>query len=151
MERIFERNNGQVEIQISSLPEVGLAGPDTLRLVEDKRGLKVEIDLPDTTNGNDTLAMIRRGDLKQMSFGFRMVEDVIEENAKTGVILRTLTKVDLFDVSVVAFPAYPQTKITARSVDAWANDRFELRHGLCSPGRADRMLRMMVLDAPGVC
>lgn len=33
--RIFERTNGQVDIQISSFPELGLAGPDTLRLVED--------------------------------------------------------------------------------------------------------------------
>ena len=33
--RVFERTNGQVEIQISSFPELGLAGPDTLRLVED--------------------------------------------------------------------------------------------------------------------
>ena len=33
--RVFERTNGQVEIQISTFPELGLAGPDTLRLVED--------------------------------------------------------------------------------------------------------------------
>ncbi len=33
--RVFERTNGQVDIQISSFPELGLAGPDTLRLVED--------------------------------------------------------------------------------------------------------------------
>jgi TRAP-type C4-dicarboxylate transport system substrate-binding protein len=35
VERIFERTNGQVEIEISSFPELGLAGPDTLRLVAD--------------------------------------------------------------------------------------------------------------------
>ena len=35
MDRIRERTNGQVDIQISSFPELGLAGPDTLRLVED--------------------------------------------------------------------------------------------------------------------
>ncbi len=33
--RVFERTNGQVDIEISSFPELGLAGPDTLRLVED--------------------------------------------------------------------------------------------------------------------
>ena len=35
VERIKERTNGQVEIEISSFPELGLAGPDTLRLVAD--------------------------------------------------------------------------------------------------------------------
>ena len=35
VETIFERTEGQVDIQISSFPELGLAGPDTLRLVED--------------------------------------------------------------------------------------------------------------------
>ena len=34
VDRVSERTNGQVEIQISSFPELGLAGPDTLRLVE---------------------------------------------------------------------------------------------------------------------
>ena len=35
VEKIFERTEGPVDIQISSFPELGLAGPDTLRLVED--------------------------------------------------------------------------------------------------------------------
>ena len=43
VERIAERTNGQVEIEISSFPELGLAGPDTLRLVEDGTLGMVEI------------------------------------------------------------------------------------------------------------
>ncbi len=43
IERIKERTNGQVEIEISSFPELGLAGPDTLRLVEDGTLGMVEI------------------------------------------------------------------------------------------------------------
>ncbi|MCH7735929.1 MAG: TRAP transporter substrate-binding protein DctP [Chloroflexi bacterium] len=43
VERIKERTNGQVEIVISSFPELGLAGPDTLRLVEDGTLGMVEI------------------------------------------------------------------------------------------------------------
>ena len=35
LDRIRERTNGQIDIQISSFPELGLAGPDTLRLVAD--------------------------------------------------------------------------------------------------------------------
>ena len=43
VERISERTNGQVEIEISSFPELGLAGADTLRLVEDGTLGMVEI------------------------------------------------------------------------------------------------------------
>jgi len=35
VEKIRERTNGQVDIQISSFPELGLGGPDTLRLISD--------------------------------------------------------------------------------------------------------------------
>ncbi len=34
VERVFQRTEGQVDMQISSFPELGLAGPDTMRLIE---------------------------------------------------------------------------------------------------------------------
>ncbi len=34
--RVLEQTNGEVTIEISSYPELGLAGPDTIRLVEDQ-------------------------------------------------------------------------------------------------------------------
>ena len=43
VEKIRERTNGQIDIQISSFPELGLAGPDTLRLVADGTLGMVEI------------------------------------------------------------------------------------------------------------
>ena len=36
IERVLNRTEGQVEFQISSFPELGLAGPDSLRLIEDR-------------------------------------------------------------------------------------------------------------------
>ena len=36
IERVRDRTEGQVEFQISSFPELGLAGPDSLRLIEDR-------------------------------------------------------------------------------------------------------------------
>ena len=35
VERVKRRTNGQVNFEVSSFPELGVAGPDTLRLVED--------------------------------------------------------------------------------------------------------------------
>ena len=42
----------------------------TLRLSESQRGLEVEADLPDTTDGRDMAVLLKRGDIDSMSFGF---------------------------------------------------------------------------------
>lgn len=85
----------------------------TLALTEDARGLQVSITPPDTTWANDLLTTMRRGDINQMSFGFFTRAD--EWDKKTNPPTRTLTDVDLFDVSIVTYPAYPQTSVEARS------------------------------------
>lgn len=81
----------------------------TLRLSTDRYGLAVRADLPDTGDGRDVATLVGRGDLSLMSFGFREVEDRWEAGSG-GVPLRTLVDVDLYDVSVVAFPAYEGTE-----------------------------------------
>lgn len=98
---------------------LGRNGAGTLRLAEDGHGLAIEIDLPDTTVVRDLIvAPIRRGDINQMSFGFRTIRDHWAEDASAGS-LRTLLEVDLYDVSAVTFPAYPQTSISARAHGSW--------------------------------
>jgi HK97 family phage prohead protease len=79
----------------------------TLSLKEDKRGLWTRISPPDTVVGRDTVELIRRGDMDQMSFAFRIVREEAEYD-DDGVHYRLLD-VDLIDVSVVAFPAYENT------------------------------------------
>ncbi|MBI4800642.1 MAG: HK97 family phage prohead protease, partial [Desulfarculus sp.] len=92
----------------------------TLRLAEDARGLAIEIDPPDTTYAKDLITCLKRGDITQMSFGFS-----VRPNGQNwgkhddGFAVRTLTGVRLFDVSPVTFPAYPQTDVAARALDAW--------------------------------
>jgi hypothetical protein len=51
----------------------------TLSLVEDERGLKIEIIPPNTTWAKDLMESIRRGDVDQMSFGFRTKQDEWDE------------------------------------------------------------------------
>lgn len=69
-------------------------------------------DLPPTQLGEDTYQLVKRGDLRGMSFGFSILKD--EWNA--AYTERELLAVDLHEVSVVAFPAYRQTSIEARSL-----------------------------------
>jgi len=85
----------------------------TLTLREDERGLHVEIYPPDTQLGRDVVTLVKRGDVSQMSFGFRVVAEKWED--RDGTEVRTILEADLFDVSPVTFPAYEGTSISARS------------------------------------
>jgi uncharacterized protein len=88
--------------------------PNTLRLSEDNIGLRFECDLPATTLGSDIATSIERGDLRACSFGF--VAQDQDWGQSSGETIRTLKDVDLFDVSVVANPAYPATSVQMRSL-----------------------------------
>ena len=96
---------------------LGRTKSGTLRLKVDKKGLRYEVDLPDTAQARDVRELIRRGDVSGSSFGFSVEGDEWDEaQVKAGKLpLRTLTKLALFDVSPVTYPAYPQTSVSARS------------------------------------
>jgi HK97 family phage prohead protease len=95
---------------------IGRTKSGTLRLEEDGKGLHVEIDVPDTTVGNDLLVSVERGDISGMSFGFRVTKETWDETGDVPV--RTIEKLELSEVSAVAFPAYDDTTIARRSLDA---------------------------------
>lgn len=88
----------------------------TLKLSEDDQGLLSEIIPPDTQFARDLMSSIKRGDVSQMSFGFFVLDDNWKrsQDAKQPP-LRILKRVQLFDVSPVAFPAYAQTDVAVRS------------------------------------
>jgi hypothetical protein len=87
----------------------------TLKLKEDDLGLAIDIDPPDTQWARDLQESIRRGDISQMSFGFIVVKDTWEHNKNPNKeSIRTLEEVQLFDVSPVTYPAYPQTSVAVR-------------------------------------
>lgn len=86
----------------------------TLLLKEDARGLAVTIIPPDTQWARDFTESIRRGDVDQMSFGFRVVKETREGTVEEPV--RVIQEVQLFDVSPVTFPAYPATDVQVRSL-----------------------------------
>jgi HK97 family phage prohead protease len=98
---------------------LGRTASETLRLESNSVGLKFEVDVPKTTTGTDTVEEIRRGDLSGCSFAFTVSEDDWKYN-EDGTVERTIRKVDrLFDVGPVTYPAYPDTTVAARSLDAF--------------------------------
>jgi HK97 family phage prohead protease len=94
---------------------LGRRSSGTLRLVEDAKGLAIEIDLPDTTDGRDVGVLIERGDLSGMSFGFIVTKQSWDTSGDLPV--RTIESVDLREVTITADPAYADTEIGMRSLE----------------------------------
>ncbi len=97
---------------------LGRTTSGTLKLSTNSVGLITEIDPPDTTTGRDIVEEIRRKDITGMSFSFVTAEDDWKY-LEDGSVERTIIKVDeLYDISTVTFPAYPDTSVAVRSIDA---------------------------------
>jgi len=101
---------------------LGRASAGTLRMQEDADGLAIEIDPPDTSFARDLEVSMRRGDIKEMSFGFSVAENGQRwerDPDGSGNWTRTITKFErIYDVSPVTYPAYTETDCAMRSLDA---------------------------------
>jgi HK97 family phage prohead protease len=90
----------------------------TLRLREDRRGLYYEFDPnPEDPDAQRVVAKIRRGDVSQSSFGFRVKSDTWTQPAtRSDLPLRTITEFEVLrDVSPVVFAAYDETTVSAEA------------------------------------
>lgn len=99
---------------------------DTLKLELRADGVDCDCDLPNTTTADDTLELIKRGDIDGMSFAFeddwedsengvsyeRMRD---EETGKKEIWVRHVKRITaLYDVSIVTHPAYEQATVATR-------------------------------------
>jgi len=115
---------------------LGRTKSGTLNLEEDEKGLRIENIAPETTWANDLAASVERGDINQMSFGFRTLKDAWDDKGKMPI--RTLEEVELIDVSIVTFPAYKNTRVQTRElmakdgidIDAISRVWVKSQHGL---------------------
>lgn len=110
---------------------IGRMKAGTLALVEDDKGLRVEITPPDTQTARDLVENIRAGNIDQMSFAFTMDggKQAWDETGDTP--LRSIEKVgSLWEVSVVPRGAYPTTEIGLRSLEELRKDRSVLAYSI---------------------
>lgn len=105
---------------------LGRTKPGTLTLSVDAKGVYGEIKV----NENDTEAMnlyshVQRGDVDQCSFGFNILDEAMETR-DDGSYKFTIKAIELFEVSVVTFPAYADTAVEARSKQIENMEKREL-------------------------
>ncbi len=91
----------------------------TLRIENDKKELRFELDIPNTTVGNDAWELIKRGDVDGVSFGMKVTKDKwsSEERENGKLYKRSILNAELYEISPVAFPAYPTNEVSVRSLD----------------------------------
>lgn len=92
---------------------LGRSTAGTLRLSVDARGLRYEIDPPDTATGREVVELLRRGDVSGSSFMFEVTDGASRK--ENGVYIREISGVKLYDVGPVTFPAYTGTEAGIRA------------------------------------
>lgn len=101
---------------------LGRTVSNTLCLSVDGVGLRYEVTPPNAQWARDALETIRRGDVTQSSFAFR-VDRNTWENLGGNVVRRRIQHLSrLFDVSPVTYPAYLETSAEVRAMVAQVRD-----------------------------
>lgn len=108
-----ERDDVRLLVNHTGVP-VARTKSKTLKLsaTPDLRAVAPSLD-PDNPTVQELRSAMRRGDLDQMSIGFRVTRQEWNEDYTE----RHIREVQLFDVSVVTFPASPTTTASIRALD----------------------------------
>jgi uncharacterized protein len=105
--------------QHNMLVLLGTLHAGTLRLSEDNKGVRYELDLPASPDGENTAESVKRGDLTGSSFSFRLAPagDSWTRSVADGMQERTLLNIKLMpDIGPVTNPAYLGTTDTGRKL-----------------------------------
>ena len=110
---------------------IGRTVAGTLSLLEDETGLYGEIKINEhDSDAMNLYARVQRGDVSQCSFGFDIVAEDYIVSPDGQTCTWTIREVKLYEVSVVTFPAYDATSVSARnsdSTDSLKSRRLERR------------------------
>ena len=96
----------------------------TLRLESNEERLAFELDLPDTQAGKDAYESVKRGDVDGVSFGMIVTKDkwTTEKRDDETVYKRTVLEAELWEISPVAFPAFPANEVQCRSLEKYKEE-----------------------------
>ncbi|MFP1742510.1 HK97 family phage prohead protease [Lonsdalea quercina] len=127
---------------------LGRSAAGTLSLSVDERGLRYDITAPETQTIRDlVLEPMRRGDVNQSSFAFRVARDGEHwYEDEEGIVIREISRFSrLFDVSPVTYPAYQEADSGVRSLKAWqeARDSGALQKAINEKMARERLLTLI--------
>ncbi|MBO7252539.1 MAG: HK97 family phage prohead protease [Oscillospiraceae bacterium] len=98
---------------------IGRTVAGTLTLREAATGLYGEIKINEhDSDAMNLYARVQRGDVSQCSFGFDIVAEDYVVSPDGQTCTWTIREVKLYEVSVVTFPAYDATSVSARDADS---------------------------------
>jgi uncharacterized protein len=122
---------------------LGRTASGTLRLFGDSTGLGFSLRMPETTLARDLAELMRRGDLREMSFAGVVVRDSWSK-AEDSIPERSVDEWALEDVSLVTRAAYPAAYANLRTADGLelleiAKRRFALSSRGSHNGHAHRI------------
>lgn len=91
----------------------------SLKLDEDEVGLYFEAKIAKTTWGNDAYTLIKEGIISGLSFGMKVIRDEWELVDYDGyeMPIRTIFEIELYEVSALRTPAYPETLVQTRGIE----------------------------------
>lgn len=114
-----------------------------LRAEVDKLGLFIEAEMPDTVLGNDTYTLVKAEIIDGMSFWF--VPEVIETDWENKIdTIKKFRKVP--EVSIVTFPAYPQTVVMPSEDESQEETRKEKEDEEAQKRSQENKLRLLSLE-----
>lgn len=102
-------------------------GAGSLTLELDDKGLKYRFKAPNTADGDTAVELVKRGDISGSSFAFTVAKggSRVEELAD-GTVLRTITKISgLYDITLTPDPAYSDTSVAVREMQAQKSEPSE--------------------------
>lgn len=98
-------------------------GTGTLTYSVDERGVAFSFDAPNTADGDKALELVRRGDISGCSFAFRthyydrayVERNVERKDGKTLITYTVRSIIGIYDFTLAADPAYPDTNCEAEA------------------------------------
>jgi hypothetical protein len=121
---------------------LGRQSAGTLRLKETPLGLYFELDADTTTpSGQEALGNVRRRDVRGCSFGFRVLWDDWTDDGPMP--MRVIREIELYEISVLANPAYETTSawISSRAAPAAAANNTAARRRIEAAQRKRGILK----------
>jgi len=116
---------------------LGRVSTGTATVTDTRTALTFTCKLGNTSFANDVADMLKRGDVSQCSFGFSNIAGTDTWTEENNVLIRTVTKATLFEISLVPLPAYPSSSVGLRSALATCpvelRKKFNLEDEDCDP------------------